>query len=164
MRRSTRGTLGITLVELMIVVVIIAILAAISVVGYRKYIGSARISEATAMLAEFAAKEQLYFLDNGLYHPLGLAESVANFHPHDPSVKWDSAREAFPVNTAANPIPAAWVALGVRPRWPQLFCTYFVSAGAAGTWACRWHPRCEALRGHPAGTLVLRASRLQFAG
>jgi prepilin-type N-terminal cleavage/methylation domain-containing protein len=125
MRRTAPGDPGMTLVELMIVVVVISILAAIAVVGYRKYIASARVSEATAMLAEFAAKEQLYFLDNGLYHPLGVAEAAASFHPHNPDLKWDSAREAFPV----NPIPTGWVALGVRPRWRQLFCTYFVTAG-----------------------------------
>jgi len=126
MRRTAPGDPGMTLVELMIVVVIISILAAIAVVGYRKYIASARVSEATAMLAEFAAKEQLYFLDNGLYHPLGVAEDPANFVPHNPTENWDSARDTTAIVGA---LPDAWVKLGIRPRWRQFFCTYFVTAG-----------------------------------
>lgn len=134
--RPARNALGMSLVELMIVVVIIGILAAIAVVGYRKYIAHARVSEATAMLAEFVAKEQLYFLDNGRYseaHAGGSfgypsAEEGSFFWPHNPNEYWDSAREAF----AVDPVPNSWRALGVRSRWPQLFCTYFVTAGPPG--------------------------------
>ncbi len=130
---------GFSLVELMVVVVIIGILAAISAIGYRKYIARARLSEATAMLAEFAAKEQLYFLDNGQYmeahndtvaasYP-STSEGASEFWPQNPSVQFDSARTP----TAVAPLPASWLALGVRPRWQQLFCTYMVNAGAPGS-------------------------------
>jgi prepilin-type N-terminal cleavage/methylation domain-containing protein len=124
-----------SLVELMIVVVIIGILAAISVVGYRKYVARARLSEATAMLAEFAAKEQLYFLDNGQYleahntaspaYP-SVNEAAGEFWPQNPSNYFDSARTP----AAVAPLPTSWRALGIRPRWNQLFCTYMVNAGA----------------------------------
>jgi prepilin-type N-terminal cleavage/methylation domain-containing protein len=129
-----------TLVELMIVVVVIGILAAIAVVGYRKYIASARVSEATAMLAEFAAKEQLYYLENGLFaeahqaapvYPSG-GEGPGDFWPHDPNQQWDSAREAFSGTTDNPTMPASWRVLGMRPRWNQFFCTYMAGAGAAG--------------------------------
>jgi hypothetical protein len=30
-------------------------------------------------------------------------------------------------------MPTAWRQLGVRPRWKQLYCTYLVNAGAAGS-------------------------------
>lgn len=130
---------GFSLVELMVVVVIIGILAAISAIGYRKYIARARLSEATAMLAEFAAKEQLYFLDNGQYmeahndtvaasYP-STSEGASEFWPQNPSVQFDSARTP----TAVAPLPASWLALGVRPRWQQLFCTYMVNAGPPPT-------------------------------
>src|SRR5512142_1288323 len=142
MTSRDRETLGMSLVELMIVVVIIGILAAISVVGYRRYVASSRRSEAVAMLAEFAAKEQLYFLDNGLYleaHATTAAsistnENGAEFWPQNPANTWDSARE--PV--AVNPVPASWRRLGIRPRWQQLYCTYMVNAGCgpAGTGGC----------------------------
>jgi type IV pilus assembly protein PilA len=133
-----------SLVELMIVVVIIGILAAISVVGYRKYIARARLSEATAMLAEFAAKEQLYFLDNGQYleahndtvqisYP-SASEQASEFWPQSPAPQnpanpFDSARTPALV----APQPGSWNALGIRPRWQQLFCTYMVNAGAPGS-------------------------------
>ena len=131
-------SLGMSLVELMIVVVIIGILAAISVVGYRKYVARARLSEATAMLAEFAAKEQLYFLDNGQYieahnsssaaYP-STSEAAAEFWPQDPSGYFDSARTP----AAVDPLPTSWRSLGIRPRWKSLYCTYMVNAGAPPT-------------------------------
>ena len=126
-----------SLVELMIVVVIIGILAAISVVGYRKYVARARLSEATAMLAEFASKEQLFFLDNGQYleaHNTGSTdpvyastnENASEFWPQNPTnIQFDSARTP----AAVNPLPTSWRALGIRPRWQQLFCTYMVNVG-----------------------------------
>jgi prepilin-type N-terminal cleavage/methylation domain-containing protein len=140
MTRRTGNPLGMTLVELMIVVVIIGILAAISVVSYRKYIAHARLSEATAMLAEFSAKEQIYFLENGQY-----AEAHANGGSHTPSSTTEANSDFWPISpsdstfdsartpVAVNPLPTSWRALGVRPRWNQLFCTYLVNAGASGS-------------------------------
>ncbi|HEX7505793.1 MAG TPA: prepilin-type N-terminal cleavage/methylation domain-containing protein [Polyangia bacterium] len=139
MTRRAEDSSGMSLVELMVVVVIIGILAAISMVGYRKYIARARLSEATAMLAEFAAKEQLYFLENGQFaeahnnsvvaqYP-SQTEAAAEFWPQDPSIAFDSARTP----AAVDPLPTSWRALGIRPRWGQLFCTYMVNAGAPPT-------------------------------
>jgi prepilin-type N-terminal cleavage/methylation domain-containing protein len=133
---SRPGTRGMTIVELMIVVVIIGILAAISVVSYRKYIGRARISEATAMLAEFAAKEQAIFLDTGQYMEAhrdtfltqSLNEDSNQFYPSDPGALFDSVRTPVALNT----LPQSWRYLGIRPRWNQVYCTYLANAGAAG--------------------------------
>jgi prepilin-type N-terminal cleavage/methylation domain-containing protein len=142
-----------TLVELMIVVVIIGILAAIAVVGYRKYIARARVSEANAMLAEFAAKEQLYFLDNGQYleahalfgevpsggyppnqtTPASTSEDVGDFWPVLDPNDFDSARHPGTIYDGAGKIPTPWRVLGIRPRWNQLFCRYLVNAGAPGS-------------------------------
>jgi Tfp pilus assembly protein PilE len=130
-----------SIIELMVVVVIIGILAAISVVSYRRYIGRARLSEATAMLAEFASKEQLYFQDVGLYleahkdtaNSISTNEDPDQFYPSNPNGSFDSVRG--PV--ALGAVPASWRALGIRTRWPQLYCTYLANAGAAGagpTW------------------------------
>lgn len=131
-----------SLVELMIVVVIIGILAAISVVGYRKYIARARLSEATAMLAEFAAKEQLYFLDNGQFmeaHGDGVAavfpstsEAATAFWPSNPNAYFDSARSPVSLYDGSGNMPVTWRSLGLRPRWQQLYCTYLVNAGGPG--------------------------------
>jgi type II secretory pathway pseudopilin PulG len=125
-----------SIVELMIVVVVIGILAAISVVSYRKYLGRARLSEATAMLAEFAAKEQIYFLEVGTYaeaHETTFSSESRNedsteFYPHDPGVSpWDSVRTPTPLGT----LPDSWKFLGIRPRWPEVYCSYMVNAGPA---------------------------------
>jgi len=139
MQRRAENSLGMTLVELMIVVVIIGILAAIAVVGYRKYIGRARLSEATAMIAEFSSKEQLYFLDNGQYAPARKADSsypsvnenASEFWPSDPGAYFDSVRKPVAVYDSGGNMPLSWRRLGVRPRWNQLYCTYMVNAGCA---------------------------------
>ena len=141
MRRRTGNDHGMTLVELMIVVVIIGILAAISVVGYRKYIARARLSEATAMLAEFAAKEQLYFLDSGQFMEAHRTtanypsqnEAAAEFYPSDVGAYFDSARTPVNVYDAGGNMPTSWRRLGLRPRWRQLFCSYMVNAGPPGS-------------------------------
>jgi len=134
MIRRVQQTRGMTLVELMIVVVIIGILASIAVVGYHKYVARARLSEATAMLAEFSSKEQLYFLDSGQFLEAHNAvpkypsesEEAGEFWPQNPNEDFDSARTP----AAVNPVPDSWRALGIRPRWQQLYCTYMANVGA----------------------------------
>ena len=133
---------GTTLVELMIVVVIIGILAAIATVGYKRYIARARLSEANAMLAEFSAKEQLYYMDVGAYVPARADDNLAQPSPDeaatafipvsaDPTTNptFESVRTPHDV---PNPYPAAWSRIGLRPRWKQLYCTYLVNAGSGG--------------------------------
>jgi Tfp pilus assembly protein PilE len=126
-----------TIIELMIVVVIIGILAAISVVSYRRYIARARMSEATALLAEFAAKEQVYFLDAGQFveahrdtaNSQSTNEDSNQFYPSDPGAYFDSARTAVALGT----LPDSWKMLGIRPRWKEVFCTYMVNSGPPGS-------------------------------
>jgi prepilin-type N-terminal cleavage/methylation domain-containing protein len=137
-RQLPKPERGMSIVELMVVVVIIGILAAIAQVAYTRYIARARTSEATAMLAEFAAKEQLYFLDNGQYaeahksaavYP-SVNEDASDFFPSNPGIApFDSVRN--PVVLGA--LPASWRTLGIRPRWQALYCTYLANAGAAGS-------------------------------
>jgi len=138
-QRFSRGR-GTTLVELMIVVVIIGILAALANVGYKRYVGRARLSEANAMLAEFAAKEQLYFMEAGAYVPARATDSLTlpspdeaagAFIPTNPTAgDFESARTPHNVPTTA-PASDPWSRIGLRPRWKQLYCTYLVNAGLA---------------------------------
>jgi type II secretory pathway pseudopilin PulG len=128
----------------MIVVVILGILATLAMVGYRRYVGRARASEAVAMLAEISSKEQLYFLEFAQYLPLvnsaaitppaasgvAVTETAGQFYPSDPSVTtFDSVRTA----TQLGALPLSWTYAAIRPKDRVLYCTYFAGAGAAGS-------------------------------
>lgn len=137
---TRRREAGFTLVELMVVVVILGILAGIATVGYRRYIGRARLSEAVALLAEMSSKEMLYFQEFAAYHPLRADttvlpspnEDVAGFYPISPSNGgFDSARVATSIANAAG-WPASWRNVGLRPQAQSLYCTYMLNAGNAG--------------------------------
>jgi prepilin-type N-terminal cleavage/methylation domain-containing protein len=138
------GSRGFSLIELMIVVVVLGILASLAMVGYKRYVGKARTTEAVAMLAEMAAKEQVYFLEFAQFLPLvngatvtaaaasgaSATENGNQFWPRDPSLStFESVRTA----AAATALPLSWQLVAVRPRDNMLYCTYFGSAGLAGS-------------------------------
>jgi prepilin-type N-terminal cleavage/methylation domain-containing protein len=146
-RCRARGALGFTLVELMIVVVVLGILAGLGTVGFKRYLGRARTSEAVAMLAEMVSKEQVYFLEFGSYLPLDNktssptaavasgatgVETAALFYPRDPA---NAAFESTRTAQALATLPLSWQYLGVRPKDRVLYCTYFAGAGNAGSLA-----------------------------
>ncbi len=122
----------------MIVVVILGILAALAGVGYKRYVARARMAEAHGVLAELSAKEQLYFMEAGMYLPARADdvvllpspnENASAFIPTDPTAAdFESARTAHPIGA----MPTAWARLGLKPQWPALYCTYLVNAGAGG--------------------------------
>jgi prepilin-type N-terminal cleavage/methylation domain-containing protein len=137
--RIRSGMAGLTLVELMIVVVILGILAAIATISYRSWIGRARLSEASAILAELSSREQLYYSEVGSFVPArgdddltmpSPNESGGAFAPVDPnSASFDSVRN--PTTIPASGV-AGWRRIGARIRWNSLYCTYMVNAGQAG--------------------------------
>jgi prepilin-type N-terminal cleavage/methylation domain-containing protein len=146
---------GFTLVELLIVVTILGILAALAGVGYRRYVGRARVTEAVTLLSEMTSKEQVYFLEFGAYLPLrkdGITmpspdEAVSAFYPADPSnAAFESSRTATSIADSAL-WPAAWRSVGLRPREPQLYCTYLVNAGGPGGGAPGAAPYANSLLG-----------------
>ncbi len=134
-RRYTRGT---TLVELMIVVVILGILAGLASVGYKRYVARSRLAEAHAMLAELAAKEQLYFMESGAYVPARADNNITQPSPDEATsafvpidltaADFESARTSHAIGT----MPTAWARIGLKPQWPALYCSYLVNAGGAG--------------------------------
>jgi prepilin-type N-terminal cleavage/methylation domain-containing protein len=138
-RRVSRA--GFTLVELLIVVAILGLLASLATVGYRRYVGRARLTEATTILAEMVSKEQVYFLEFGMYLPLradnvitlpSANENAAAFYPSNPSAAaFESSRTAVNISNPAS-WPTAWRSVGLRPREPALYCTYLVNAGGNG--------------------------------
>jgi type II secretory pathway pseudopilin PulG len=125
---------------MLIVVVILGLLAALATVGYRRYVGRARLTEAVTLLSEMASKEQVYFLEFGGYLPLrrdnapapNSDENVAAFYPVVPTAAgFDSSRTATSIANGAG-WPASWRSVGLRPREPALYCTYLLNAGRAG--------------------------------
>lgn len=129
---------GLTLVELMIVVVILGILAAIATISYRGWIGRARLSEASAILAELSSREQLYYSEVGAFVPArgddnltmpSPNEAGSAFAPIDPnSATFESVRT--PTVLPGSGV-AGWRRIGARIRWNALYCTYLVNAGLA---------------------------------
>ena len=125
----------------MIVVVIIGILAVVGGVGYRRWVGRARLAEAVTMLGEMSSKEQTYRMEFGTFLPLRADgdvtlpspdEPAAAFYPTSPNAaSFESVRTSVSVaNNAAW--PNAWRAAGVSPRDTVLYCTYLTNAGNAG--------------------------------
>jgi type IV pilus assembly protein PilA len=76
---SRRTVRGFTLSELMAVVVIVGILATIAAVGYRKYINSARSSEAVWMVNGIRAAQEAYRAETLTY--LNVSGTLTNYYP-----------------------------------------------------------------------------------
>jgi prepilin-type N-terminal cleavage/methylation domain-containing protein len=111
---------GFTLVELMIVVAILGVLSVVAITGYRKYVYSARNSEAVQFLGAVRAAQEAYFQSFGQYcgnlNPDVYPDEIP--HPDENRPRWDP--EAGP-----------WRDLGVRTTG-NLWFQYTLVAGSAG--------------------------------
>jgi len=90
--RKSQG--GFTLVELMITVVIISILAMVAIPAYNDSVRKGRRSDAKSTLANIAARQEQYFMDNKTYagslSDLGMASTSTDKH-YDLSITGASA-------------------------------------------------------------------------
>jgi type IV pilus assembly protein PilE len=67
MTRCRRSGAGFTLIEIMIVIVIISLVAAFGYPAYQDYTRKSRRAAAHAALADLAARQEQFFLDNKSY-------------------------------------------------------------------------------------------------
>jgi prepilin-type N-terminal cleavage/methylation domain-containing protein len=114
-----------TLIELMTVVAIVAVLATLGLVAYRRFITSAKSSEAVYMVGAIRAAEESYRAETLTY--LNVTAAFAQFYPQGATVPgnfktaWDAS---------SHPDYATWRQLGARPDGP-VYYGYKVAAGLA---------------------------------
>jgi type IV pilus assembly protein PilA len=115
---------GFTLIELMIVVAIVGVLATLGMVSYRKFITSAKTSEAIGMVGSIRAAEESYRAETLSY--LNVSVGFSTYYPTSAVGKkktaWDNASHADYVR---------WRQLGARSDGP-VYYGYKVAAGTAG--------------------------------
>src|SRR5690606_27735139 len=108
---------GFTLVELMIVVVLIGIIATLGTFGVRKYILSAKASEAGAVLTSIKAAEEVYRQDTFRY----LDVSGGNFANRHPSATPGSFKRSWQGDGDSSETSANFRELGVDVGGPVSF-------------------------------------------
>jgi prepilin-type N-terminal cleavage/methylation domain-containing protein len=122
---------GFSLIELMAVVVIIGVLSVIAVVGYRRYVTSSRMAEATQIVGDIRAAQERRKQETGSYANISNAISPASAYPAANPGEFATAWGAKCSSTAcvAN---TDWTLLPVRPNGPVVF-GYTTLAGSGGT-------------------------------
>jgi len=110
----------------MAVVAIIGILAAIGMVGYRKYINSARSSEALQMISSIKAAQESFRGETLGY--LDVSGSLSNYYPQKPPADHDPVKIAW---GGTGPGDTKWKMLNVSNTGPVMF-GYATIAGAPG--------------------------------
>jgi prepilin-type N-terminal cleavage/methylation domain-containing protein len=119
-----------TLVELLITVAIVGVLSTLAVVGYRKAIVRARLSEATAMVTAVASAQERYRGEFGSY--LNVSTTLGykgNTGVLCPSPEAQKRKTWSPASCTGG---TSWVALAVQNAGALSF-GYSTTAGAAGT-------------------------------
>lgn len=171
-RASRDRRRGFTVIEAFIVLVILGLAAAVGSVAFRKWTVRARAAEAHAMLADIADQENAFRAGGGRYMSLrsGPAqrgasdEAAAAFYPLPAdSPELASARTSVRVDDADR-WPAAWRALGVRPRADHLYCTYLVNAGDDGIVPAGLKLGAALLEGAPPGPWFYALAACNLAG
>jgi prepilin-type N-terminal cleavage/methylation domain-containing protein len=78
-RLLNRSARGFSLIEMMATVVIVGILATVAVVGYKRWVRSAKVAEANSIITGIAAAQETYKAETGVY--LNVSGTLDNLYP-----------------------------------------------------------------------------------
>jgi len=121
--KTSSGARGFTLVELLAVVAMIGILAAIATVGYRRYLHSAAVASAKAVVGSIRISQESIRAETLAY--LNCSTTTTNWYPSVPNGK----KKHF--NNPSHSDDACWRMLNVVTDSPTTF-GFTVVAGAPG--------------------------------
>jgi prepilin-type N-terminal cleavage/methylation domain-containing protein len=128
--REGNAERGFTLIELMAVVVILAILAAVVIPSFMKETNKAKgLSEATAMFAEIAQKQEQFKAEQGKY----MGDITDAAYEGSTTCPATVPTTNYTFATGCMVTSSAWLALRIDPTSSSLRCQYTIEAGKAGT-------------------------------
>lgn len=118
MPRSDARARGVTLIEVMVTTAIIGVLAALAIVGYSRWTRSARMSEATNMLASIKTAQENYFSQTNRYFDVSKSLQPPDLFPAGTP---GATKTAWTATCTMCTVPEAWERLGVRATEPVWF-------------------------------------------
>ncbi|MDB4935116.1 MAG: pilA1 [Labilithrix sp.] len=126
-RRRGRAR-GFTLIELSIIVCIVGVLAVLGFLGYRRYVATARTSEATHLTSGIRMAQEAYKTEKGVY--AAVSANQDSLYPSTTPGKFVTAWGGSCINCKDGD-PNGWKRLAVNPHDPVMF-GYATVAGVGG--------------------------------
>jgi type IV pilus assembly protein PilA len=134
--RMVRHSRGFTLIEMMVVVVIVGVLAVLAIVGYRKLIVSAHISEAMNMVQNIRVAQEGYHSETQQYANISSSIVSGPFYPASTPPAGCTGGPCSRASTAWGATCVGclidWSVLPLHVDGPVMFA-YATTAGPANT-------------------------------